>query len=233
MLPDLRARIVREAVAVGVSHHEALRDADRLLLRLQREKIWVSPLYQVHVADEGGVLHYNLKRRDREPLMSRAHLVDIAQHFCKDRQRVPVEIYPAQQHVVDMANQYHIWAPSIRRAMASAAMRVALETPGKVVTLFSGEQVLHVALGSDRDWREVQALKNRKFGQDRDVLDLLLPESRDLGPILYALLPGREVPFGWRGGMQADAGATSLGAVQRPFSEAWSMADGARQLSIS
>jgi len=86
------------------------------LLALGMREVWINDHYQVYVAvlppeDERGGLpmaHLSIKRLDREPI-----------HDWRDLQRIKdellgttceaAELYPADDRLVDGANQYHLW----------------------------------------------------------------------------------------------------------------------------
>jgi hypothetical protein len=73
------------------------------------ESLWINDSYQVSVRDLGdGGRHLSIKRIDQEPV-----------HDWRDLQRIKnqllgpdceaVELYPAEERLVDTANQYHLW----------------------------------------------------------------------------------------------------------------------------
>lgn len=70
-----------------------------------------------------------------------------------------------------------------------------------------------------RDWRELQEIKNKILGPEREAVELFPAESRLVDSAnqyhLYALPPGERFPFGFQERMVC--GESRGGAVQRPF----------------
>lgn len=83
---------------------------------LVSDPIWLNNIYQVNVRpvaanDWPAMIHLSIKRRDKQPIG--------VEHF-RDFQRIKnelvgpdheaVELYPAEDSLIDSANQYHLWA---------------------------------------------------------------------------------------------------------------------------
>jgi hypothetical protein len=80
------------------------------------DEVWLNPIYTVHVRrlkapaafGPGAMVHLSIKRNDKAPI-----------HDWRDLQRIKnelvgpdaeaVELYPAEERLVDTANQYHLW----------------------------------------------------------------------------------------------------------------------------
>ena len=64
------------------------------------ESLWINDSYQVSVRDLGdGGRHLSIKRRDLQRIKNPLRGPD-----CE-----AVELYPAEERLVDTANQYHLW----------------------------------------------------------------------------------------------------------------------------
>lgn len=98
------SQVKRMAEAGKVSIEEAQRVVDA---RLGKET-WINNRYQVAVDRGPDIIHLSIKRLDRA-----------AVHDWRDLQRIKndlvgpdheaVELYPAEERLVDTANQYHLW----------------------------------------------------------------------------------------------------------------------------
>lgn len=208
--------IVQEAVLHGYTEDAARDLAKDSLAKVSSDVIWLSPVYQVNISENSRSLSLSIKRLNKAPLFNRDHLVDLADHFCRDRKVTPVELYPTEQRVVDTANQYHVWFVPVRRAQAVSAVLAAMAAPEDVIPN-GDDAVVFLPMGSERDWRAVQRRKDELFGPSREAVDLLLPETRGHGVVLYAPPPGAMIPCGYREGLRSDIRQSPLNAVQRPF----------------
>lgn len=76
-----------------------------------RCEVWLNDLYQVQVrpADNEGLLHLNIRRRDG------AHDIRDWRHFQRIKNQLlgpeceAVELYPAESRLHDTSNKYHLW----------------------------------------------------------------------------------------------------------------------------
>jgi hypothetical protein len=103
------AQIADVARINGCSHEAARAIFARIVAQ---ETLWLNETYQVNRRDLGdGGVHLSIKRIDQEPV-----------HDWRDLQRIKneligpdceaVELYPAEERRVDIANQYHLWGTS-------------------------------------------------------------------------------------------------------------------------
>lgn len=90
--------------------------AEALVLRNKRLRIFVSDTYEVRVGSEHStpmgfaITHLSIKRRDREPMMHDWRELQRIKNALLGPEREAVELYPAESRLVDTANQYHLWA---------------------------------------------------------------------------------------------------------------------------
>lgn len=75
-------------------------------------EVWLNEIYTVHLREEetamGRLVHLSIKRNDREPVSDWRDKQAIKNQLCGE-DASGVELYPCEDRVVDMANQYHIW----------------------------------------------------------------------------------------------------------------------------
>lgn len=71
------------------------------------------------------------------------------------------------------------------------------------------------------DWRDLQAIKNKLVGDEREALELYPAESRRVDTAnqyhLWVLPAGDFLPVGWTGRLVMDAGEAKDNSVQRPL----------------
>lgn len=83
------------------------------------DEIWLNDLYQVTVdymksdnpaEQEGrdGMLHLSIHLLNRNPVRNWRHLQAIKNEVAGE-DRVAVEIFPPEEHLVDTSNEYHLW----------------------------------------------------------------------------------------------------------------------------
>jgi hypothetical protein len=83
-------------------------------ITLARDTIYVNNLYQVNVSDaevgEGWpeMWHLSVKRRDKAPIRDWRHMQRIKNEIVGEDHE-GVELYPAEDRLVDAANQFHMW----------------------------------------------------------------------------------------------------------------------------
>jgi hypothetical protein len=99
----------------GVNHPnfpQAIRDHVEEIHRQQA--VWANELYQVSVCETqspvwGRMIHLAIKRNDKRPVRDWRHIQEIKNQLvgpeCEG-----VELYPAESRVVDVANQFHVFA---------------------------------------------------------------------------------------------------------------------------
>ena len=75
---------------------------------IQTDKIWISDTYQVNVRYYQHFIHLSIKRRDKAPIHDWRDLQQI-KNVIVGTDYEAVELYPAEERVVDTANQYHLW----------------------------------------------------------------------------------------------------------------------------
>jgi hypothetical protein len=78
------------------------------------DELWTNRTYQCAVfhldpvAGPFGPLHLSIKRRDKKVIHDWRDLQNIKNDVA-GRQREAAELYPAENRLVDTANQYHLW----------------------------------------------------------------------------------------------------------------------------
>lgn len=70
--------------------------------------IWTNSRYQVALHARAELVHLSIKRLDQEPIHDWRDLQRIKNELV-GRRYEGVELYPAEERVVDSANQYHLW----------------------------------------------------------------------------------------------------------------------------
>lgn len=86
------------------------------LERLLSDEVWINVEYQVNIDKnvEHGfkdmtIWHLSIKRRDKSPIHDWRDLQQIKNILCGPDVEA-IELYPAEDRLVDSANQYHLWA---------------------------------------------------------------------------------------------------------------------------
>lgn len=196
--PYFRSHVERMVAMVspGLSPAEMKRAVDKKTIEMSKHLIWLSSSHQVTIDPGQEIVHYSIKRIDKQSILSRDVLLGIAQTFSRERRYICAELYPAESRRVDAANQYHLWR--VRRApIETEELQAALSNPGHPYECSSGPSLLHLSTGSQRDWRAVQEEKNRRFGDETEAVDLMHPETRGRGPLLLVLPSRQQFGFGW------------------------------------
>jgi hypothetical protein len=96
------------------SHSEE--DAKKIADGRRNVTVWENDKYQVHVRPQGAITHLSIRRMDREPIHDWRDLQTIKNMLVGESHEA-VEIYPAEDRLVDTSNQYHLWVfsdPSFR-----------------------------------------------------------------------------------------------------------------------
>ncbi len=92
------------------------------------DETWVNDVYDCIVTHSPeGPTHLSIKRLDRAPIRNWRHFQQIKNEVVGE-DREAVEIYPAEDRLVDNANQYHLW-------VLPADLVVPLGFDGGMVTL--------------------------------------------------------------------------------------------------
>ena len=71
---------------------------------------WTNALYQVQVrvADNYGLIHLNIRRRDGNIIRDWRHIQEIKNQLLGTECEA-VELYPAESRKVDTSNKFHLW----------------------------------------------------------------------------------------------------------------------------
>lgn len=94
---------------LGEDRAQALSNLRDVVLRAAEGDVFINDLYQVLRKElPGGWLHLSIKRLDKESCHDWRHFQQIKDEVAGPM-REAVELYPAFDRVVDMANQYHLW----------------------------------------------------------------------------------------------------------------------------
>lgn len=172
------------------------RDAKKAVAQVKRERVLLSETHQVAITDMGsGVVHLSIKKRDRGVIDDRTELAAIGRALCPDR--VCLELFPAEDRLVDTANQYHLFAIPV------AEMR-------ELITQ-DAEWTSPPHLG---DWRELYIWLRTTYGDREAALVSHSPEASLRGAMLVAPANAR-FPFGFGGRLVTSE--SRGGAVQRPL----------------
>lgn len=107
----------REVIAVCTKAGMSRADAKLYYARLKRLEWWGNETYSATVDREAphgfdsswSVVHISLHRRDRAPVRDWRELQQIKTDILGPEVEA-VELYPAETRVVDLANEFHLWA---------------------------------------------------------------------------------------------------------------------------
>lgn len=89
-------------------------DREWALYQTGQIKVYQNSIYMVHVRNldldkqDDGVIHLSIRRNDRKAIRDWRHFYRIKNEIAGAK-REAVEIYPSEDHLVDQANQYHLW----------------------------------------------------------------------------------------------------------------------------
>lgn len=80
------------------------------------DEVWLNPIYTVHIRrllapalfGGGPMVHLSIKRNDKDPIHDWRDLWRIKSELCGEEVEA-VELYPADDRLVDTSNQYHLW----------------------------------------------------------------------------------------------------------------------------
>ena len=93
------------------------------------DEIWMNDRYVVHVDrfDDGAVHHLSIRRVDRKAARDWRHFQQIKNELAGEDAEA-VELYPAEDRLVDCANQFHLWClPPGRRFPLGFEERLVLD----------------------------------------------------------------------------------------------------------
>lgn len=78
---------------------------------IKTHKVWVNNLYQVNVEPviDKPMVHLIIRRRDGKPIHNWRHFQSIKNQIVGEECEA-VEMYPAESHLVDAKDHYHLWA---------------------------------------------------------------------------------------------------------------------------
>ena len=109
--PESRARLAADALALNVPFDTLLATAKYDRSRML--SVWMNNRYQVNIykferpKDWPPMVHLSIKRLDKEPIHDWRHLQRIKNELVGANCEA-LELYPAEDRVVDTANQYHL-----------------------------------------------------------------------------------------------------------------------------
>lgn len=103
----------RELMTVGGYSEQRAKEEVK---NLEKHHIWANNIYQVNIGyadpkDTGGVgfAHVIIRRLDRRPVHSWSHFQAIKNELIGPECEA-VEMYPAERHLIDAKDHYHLWA---------------------------------------------------------------------------------------------------------------------------
>lgn len=187
-----------EPAKYAVDHRISLDEALKRIAQAEAdwrsgvERIFVNDTHMVYarpVGVEGW--HLSIKRRDREPIFSWRELQDV-KNALVDPEREAIELFPAEERLVDQSNQFHIWVNKNERidvgwdgkwlnevigtkpSWRNDTYRVRVEwIPGMfhlIIRRRDGKDI--------HDWRDLQWIKNEVIGIDHEGFELYPSEGR-------------------------------------------------------
>lgn len=165
-------------------------------------QFWTNDLYQVNVQkglnakywfhfDADNINQYvylSIKRRDKEAAFDLEHIQEI-KDVLVSKNSMGIELYPNQKRVLDTANQYHMFvfpenfSPiEFTEDFNSEDADETYHSSNKKVYVFKQENSTCIVKfryntnNNTRDWREIQDLKNKVAGEDREAF-LIFPHK--------------------------------------------------------
>lgn len=182
------------------------------------------------------LIHLSFKRRDKQPVLD-SEVLPAIRSYLTDPELAAAELFPAESRVVDTANQYHAWLvvdPGFPWPLESVAADDEVLPDDRFVVRRARQddpdQYHRLSLrrrdGSpERDWRELQQVKNRHLGPEIDAIEVFPGESRRLRDgwfhLYYFPDPTFRFPFGFNGRLVLDAEVVARsGGRQRPLGTA-------------
>jgi len=119
---EARTAVEREVAASKKEHGWTEEQTEKSIRDLLSSRIYKNHLYQVAYYDppedtddvaHGGegwppMIHLSIKRIDRQPIHDWAHLQRIKNELVGEKNEA-IELYPSEDRMVNMANQYHLW----------------------------------------------------------------------------------------------------------------------------
>ncbi len=102
--------VLKDAHKLGaLEDRPTLQDAKAQFHKMKSEAWWANDLYQACVdVQENGWVHISLKRNDRGTYISWQHKQWIKNDIVGEDKNA-MEMFPAEDRVVNCANQYHLW----------------------------------------------------------------------------------------------------------------------------
>jgi len=105
--------VIEKCMAAGLTREEAKQH----YARMKRLEWWGNETYSASVdrqamhglGDDVTVVHISLHRRDREPVRDWRELQQIKNDIVGAEVEA-CELYPAESRLVDLANEFHLWA---------------------------------------------------------------------------------------------------------------------------
>lgn len=133
MIPIPNVQLAEEAARLGIP----IEDFTKVYEETLKEEVWVNDEYQVNVRRHIGgedfppIIHLSVKRKDKAPIHDWRAMQQIKNELT-DPLFEGVELFPAEDRLVDTANQYHIWV------FADTKFRVPVGFPGRLVNYENG-----------------------------------------------------------------------------------------------
>lgn len=157
------------------------------------ERVFINDTHMVYARKAGtDGWHLSIKRRDREPIFSWRELQDIKNALINPEVEA-LELYPAEERLVDRANQYHLWVHNFERINVGWDGKRWLQPVVKTepswrndtyrVRIERLDGLFHLIIrrrdGKNiHDWRDLQHLKNEIIGIDHEGFEIFPAESR-------------------------------------------------------
>jgi len=123
-----------EAASLGIKPEEVERAYQDMI---DNDEVYLNDTYQVAVRrypekdNAPPIIHLSVKRIDKAPVHDWRDMQQIKNELT-DPQFEGVELFPAEERLVDTANQYHIWV------FADATIRLPIGFPGRLVHYADG-----------------------------------------------------------------------------------------------
>lgn len=224
----------KEAIVADIvkNFNLSFKDAEKLYEEMFGGcQFWTNDMYQVNV-QKGSNKHYwfhfdadninqyvylSIKRRDKEAAFDLEHFQEI-KDVLVGKNFMGIELYPNQKRVLDTANQYHMFVfpenffpVQFTEDLRSEDADETYHTSNKKVYVYKQEDTTCVVKfryntnKNTRDWREIQDLKNKIVGEDREAF-LIFPHKDFVGDknFNYLVIVPKNIilPFGaMRGGI--------------------------------
>lgn len=146
-----------------------------------------------------------------------------------------LRLHPAKQQITEFMEQYSMSRQEAKSMYTDMLkddvykndtyqVNIRWKTPQHAFG--EGIDIVHLSIKRiDRapihDWRDLQAIKNKLVGDEREALELYPAESRRVDTAnqyhLWVLPEGEFLPVGWTGRLVMDEGEANDNSVQRPL----------------